>query len=65
MVLNIGPSVFPGLIWAMIPFPGTGKIKRARGGFVSLAVVNGESAVTVSFADGITYSFRGKLKNLS
>ena len=45
-------------------FSWTGKIKSARGGFVSLAVVNGESAVTVSFADGITYSFRGKLKNL-
>ena len=45
-------------------FSWVGKIKGARGGFVSLAVVNGESAVTVSFADGITYSFRGKLKNL-
>ena len=45
-------------------FSWNGKIMGTRSGFVSLAVVSGSSTITVSFADGVTYSSRGKLKTL-
>ena len=55
---------FSGIDSGNYSFSWVGKIKGTRTGFVSLAVVNGDSTVTVSFADGITYSYRGDLENI-
>ena len=52
---------FSGVHLGSDSFSWIGKIRGVRGGFVSLAVVDGDSTVTVSFADGITYSYRGDL----
>ena len=55
---------FSGIDSGNYSFSWVGKIKGTRSGFLSLAVVNGDSTVTVSFADGVTYSYRGDLKNI-
>ncbi|MFL2928847.1 MAG: M12 family metallo-peptidase [Opitutales bacterium] len=55
---------FSGVQLGSDSFSWIGKIRGVRGGFVSLAVVDGDSTVTVSFDDGITYSYRGDLENI-
>ena len=51
---------FTGIDLGNDSFSWNGKIQGTRSGFVSLAVVKGDSTITVSFTDGVTYSYKGK-----